>query len=110
MRRTCLLIPLLVLFLTACAPTVPPVPDDYRQRDPVIKEQVLQAIHNLNVMSLDHVTVTVNKGIVDLNGYVYYQSEISQIGDAARAVDGVRALRNHLFVPSRGGGSQRMSL
>lgn len=110
MRRIALLVPVLVLLAAACAPTVPPVPENYRQQDPVIREKVLDAIHKAPVMSLDHVKVTVHKGIVDLNGYVYFHSEISTIGDAARGVDGVRAVRNHLYVPSTGSGTRRAPL
>ncbi|MGD8710330.1 MAG: BON domain-containing protein [Ectothiorhodospiraceae bacterium] len=94
------LIPLLAL-LTACAPVLPPA--ESAPPDAELRSRVMEAIDSQNISDTSHVYVTVDKGIVDVTGWVNERPEIDMIVSAVSGVDGVRAVRNKLWVPTRDG-------
>jgi hypothetical protein len=93
-----------ILLLGACTRQVSPVPDNPAVTDPLIHRAVTERLETLPVVTLAGVEIRVRQGIVDVDGYVMSQSEITRISRAIRGIDGVRAVRNTLRVPSSGSG------
>jgi osmotically-inducible protein OsmY len=80
------------------------LPDNPAVTDPLIHRAVLERLDTLPVVTLQGVEIRIRQGIVDVDGYVMSQSEITRISRAIRGIDGVRAVRNTLRVPSSGSG------
>jgi len=111
MLRTLLVcIALAIVFgLTACTRSLPPVSENYAEEDPQIREAVLEQFREIPITTLSRVNVEVERGVVKLTGLVVDHAEIIKMTRAAEQVEGVRAVRNQVQVPSRGRGARAPS-
>lgn len=83
----------LVLACAACGHARGSGPDD-RQIAADVRSAIGKAVSGANFIQ-----VSVDRGIVTLNGQVRSETERRQIGDAANAVRGVRSVINNITLP-----------
>lgn len=70
--------------------------------DGVVTAKVKAALIDNDIVEAGEVNVTTYRGVVQLSGFVDSNEEKTQAGQAAKAVDGVKEVRNDLKVQGQG--------
>lgn len=89
---------LLLLAISACAPTSTQSPGNALSADSDITENVKAAAKNDTKIDASTMDVTTANGVVHLSGFVTSHAQVTAATDVARGITGVTAVTNDMMV------------
>ena len=89
---------LLLLAVSACAPTATRSPADVKSTDSDITANIKAATKSESALDGSAMDVSTSKGVVHLSGFVTSHAQVVTATDIARSIAGVTAVENDVMV------------
>lgn len=97
-RIFCLGLSLLTMSLSACSTNPHEESAGQYFDSSIITARVKSSLLNAKDIDSTHISVETYKGIVNLDGYVYTESQYQLAGQIASQVEGVQSVNNNLMI------------